>query len=52
MRPKGAAVVATGVGRVAFPFALHELPGSGAGVGRVSPDRDKAQVERSPSRRL
>lgn len=50
--PSGTAVVATGVGRVVFPSALHELPGSGAGVGRVSPDRDKAQVERPPSRGL
>ncbi len=50
--PRGAAVVATGVGRVVFPSALHELPGSGVGVGRVSPGRDKAQVERPPSRGL
>lgn len=50
--PSGAAVVATGVGRVVFPSALHDLPGSGAGVGRVSRGRDKAQVEGPPSRRL
>lgn len=47
--PREAAVVATGVGRVVFPSTLHELPGSGAGAGRVSPGRDKAQVERPPS---
>lgn len=50
--PSGAAVVATGVGRVVFPSVLHQLQDSGAGTGWVSPGRDKAQVERPPSRGL
>lgn len=50
--PRASAVVTTGVGRVVFPSALHERPGSTAGVGSVSPDRDETQVERPASRGL